>query len=431
MRAIVTVGLGFGDEGKGATIDYLAREESADLVVRYSGGAQAAHNVVLPDGRSHTFAQFGAGTLAGAKTYLASRVVLSPVALENESQHLEGFGIAQPKSTLVIHPNCLVATRYHAWMNQLRELDRGPQKHGSCGLGIGEARNYWLHHGADAISAADALDPQTLLQKLELVRDRFLIAAQELRNLDGERMKRLRQHDPRQEAVSISRAFRGVRFSAQLPSFQVALFEGSQGILLDEYFGFHPYTTWSTVTPRYALELLDEVGCGDFEILGITRCYSTRHGAGPFPTGDADWTRRLLDLGNPANAWQDNMRCGPLDLPLLDYAKRVCEYEGAPLDGLVVNHLDQLPDQLSVCTRYLSQPSLALPMSLTEQSQWTDCLEVIQPEYEQVTQAELLNLLAERVAPIRLTGYGRVHSSRSDARNLVGLQPISQGGTRE
>jgi len=70
-RAIVTVGLGFGDEGKGAAVDFLCRRHGADLVVRYSGGSQAGHNVQLPDGRRHTFSQFGAGTLAGVSTYLA------------------------------------------------------------------------------------------------------------------------------------------------------------------------------------------------------------------------------------------------------------------------------------------------------------------------------------------------------------------------
>ena len=69
MKAIITVGLGFGDEGKGATVDYLARSLNADLVVRFCGGAQAGHNVQLPDGGRHTFAQFGAGTFAGARTY--------------------------------------------------------------------------------------------------------------------------------------------------------------------------------------------------------------------------------------------------------------------------------------------------------------------------------------------------------------------------
>src|SRR5206468_1773316 len=81
QRAIVTVGLGFGDEGKGAAVDFLCRRFGADLVVRYGGGSQAGHNVQLPDGRRHAFSQFGAGTLAGVKTYLGPRVVLHPTAL--------------------------------------------------------------------------------------------------------------------------------------------------------------------------------------------------------------------------------------------------------------------------------------------------------------------------------------------------------------
>src|SRR5436853_217291 len=84
-RAIITVGLGFGDEGKGATVDFLARHYEAALVVRYCGGSQAGHNVELPDGRRHTFSQFGAGTLAGTSrrpgTYLGPNVVIDPPAL--------------------------------------------------------------------------------------------------------------------------------------------------------------------------------------------------------------------------------------------------------------------------------------------------------------------------------------------------------------
>ena len=80
-RAVIVQGLGFGDEGKGATVDFLTRELRADLVVRYCGGSQAGHNVVLPDGRRHAFAQFGAGTLAGAATYLGEQMVINPPAM--------------------------------------------------------------------------------------------------------------------------------------------------------------------------------------------------------------------------------------------------------------------------------------------------------------------------------------------------------------
>src|SRR3954470_15099318 len=108
-RAIITVGLGFGDEGKGATVDYLARKYEADLVVRYCGGSQAGHNVELPDGRRHTFSQFGAGTLSGARprTYLGPNVVIDPPALLREAEHLSGLGVADATSLVTVHPRCL------------------------------------------------------------------------------------------------------------------------------------------------------------------------------------------------------------------------------------------------------------------------------------------------------------------------------------
>src|SRR5947209_17368638 len=91
-RVIITVGLGFGDEGKGATVDFLTRKYEADLVVRYCGGSQAGHNVQLPDGRRHTFSQFGAGTLAESsrppRTYLGPNMIIDPPALGREAQHL-------------------------------------------------------------------------------------------------------------------------------------------------------------------------------------------------------------------------------------------------------------------------------------------------------------------------------------------------------
>src|SRR5947209_11414415 len=113
-RAIITIGLGFGDEGKGATIDYLARQYEADLVVRYCGGSQAGHNVQLPDGRRHTFSQFGAGTLAAPcarpRTYLGPAVIIDPPALAREAQHLRDLGVPDPAHLLTIHPRCLVTT---------------------------------------------------------------------------------------------------------------------------------------------------------------------------------------------------------------------------------------------------------------------------------------------------------------------------------
>ena len=183
-RVIITVGLGFGDEGKGATIDHLARRLDADLVVRYCGGSQAGHNVQLPDGRRHTFSQFGAGTLARAerpsRTYLGPNVVIDPPALLREARHLAELGVDDPTALVTVHPRCLVATVWHRALNQLREMARGADRHGSCGQGIGEARSYWLRHGEDAVFAADLRDPHVLRAKLELLRQRALLEMQDL-----------------------------------------------------------------------------------------------------------------------------------------------------------------------------------------------------------------------------------------------------------
>src|SRR3954464_6286542 len=94
-RAVITIGLGFGDEGKGATVDFLTRHFSADLVVRYCGGSQAGHNVELTTGQRHTFSQFGAGTLAPCRprTYLGPNVVIDPLALRREAEHLDELGV--------------------------------------------------------------------------------------------------------------------------------------------------------------------------------------------------------------------------------------------------------------------------------------------------------------------------------------------------
>src|SRR5215813_4385456 len=98
-RAIITIGLGFGDEGKGAAVDFLVRKLEADLVVRYCGGSQAGHNVELPDGRRHTFSQFGAGTLAAAeppRTHLGPNVIIDLLALAREALHLAELGVRDP-----------------------------------------------------------------------------------------------------------------------------------------------------------------------------------------------------------------------------------------------------------------------------------------------------------------------------------------------
>lgn len=400
MKAIITVGLGFGDEGKGAAVDFLVRERGADLVVRYSGGAQAGHNVVLPDGRRHSFSQWGAGTFAGAKTWLGPKMILSLATMSPEAAHLKSLGVADPFVLLSAHPECLLSTHYHVCMNRLREQARGRSRNGSCGLGIGETRHYWLRYGWDAIVAGDLEDRDLLVRKLTLLRDRLLMELQGLDSVDSEQVALLTDTTPAAEAEVLLVAARELRLSSRPPEADTIVFEGAQGILLDESFGFHPHTTWSTVTTLHARELAAEWGIDEVEVLGVTRAYSTRHGAGPLPTSSAEMTAALADPGNPRNDWQGTLRSGPLDLVLLSYAASVDR-----IDGLVVTSLDRLPARFQICRSYVEGKAFDLPRNRREQEALTRILQAARPVYEGATEDQLLDVLGE-IAPLRILGRG-------------------------
>lgn len=420
-RAIIVQGLGFGDEGKGATVDFLARELSTDLVIRYCGGSQAGHNVELPGGQRHTFSQFGAGTLAGAATYLGEQMILYPAAMQREAEHLRLLTGDDPFESLCIHPRALVTTPFHQALNRLRELSRGAGRHGSCGHGIGETRSYWLKHGRDAIVAADLKSLDVLQEKLELLRQRALIEAQTFIDAVPADLAfhasalKTPAAELAHELHSLGAAW---QLSAAVPSFRTAIFEGAQGVLLDEWRGFHPHTTWSTVTLAHALALVAESNVTELCTLGLTRTLTTRHGAGPLPTHDPNLDRRLADPGNPRNDWQGTLRFGHLDLVLLRYAAACGE---GPLDGLVINHLDEWSTvEGKFCTSYrqadnstVDRLPVAVAPSLAAQERLTDLLQSVTPAYERATPEALCHRLASELAPLAITGDGPTWRNRT------------------
>lgn len=420
-RAIIIVGLGFGDEGKGATVDFLARRLEADLVVRYCGGSQAGHNVQLPDGRRHTFSQFGAGTLANApdppRTYLGPNVIIDPLALVREAHHLAELDVRAPFRLLTIHPHCLVATPWLQVLNRLRELARGDARHGSCGQGIGEARSYWLRHGTDAVCAGDLRHLDRLRHKLELQRQRTLLELQDfIDRVPDDALRELDLWELNAEAVAwdLHEALpEELVIDAAVPTFRTALFEGAQGVLLDEYRGFHPHTTWSTVTPHHAWELVHAMDVEAIAVLGVTRAYTTRHGEGPLPTFSAELTDQLGDAGNPWNRWQGGLRCGWLDLPLVRYGAAVA----GPLDGLVVNHLDQARQadcRMCETYRYVTVTPSAAP-HLSWQAHLTQELCRAEPVFSPATPDHIVRTLSE-LAPVVITSTGPTFEQRELAR---------------
>ncbi|GGL01316.1 adenylosuccinate synthetase [Nocardia jinanensis] len=328
-RHLIVVDLGFGDAGKGATVDWLCSPEAGlgvSAVVRFNGGAQAAHNVVA-DGRHHTFAQFGSGTFAGVPTLISQYVLVEPLALAAEAERLARTGVADPLSLLSVDGRALLTTPIHIAANRAREDARGAGRHGSCGRGIGETAAYALGH--DAPRVADCRTPAVLRRKLRALAAHYrpLLASS------------THHREPIDALLAAYREFgAAVRITGAEELRRAArrgrlVFEGAQGVLLDEWRGFHPHTTWSTVEPRNARALLAGIGA-HAATLGVTRAYMTRHGAGPFPTEDPDL--RNPEPHNGVGRYQGAFRQGHLDTVLLRYAVAVC----GGVDGLVVNHLD-------------------------------------------------------------------------------------------
>lgn len=352
-RHMVVVGMGYGDEGKGTMAEWFTRTLGSTLVCRFNGGAQAGHNVVLADGRHHTFAQFGSGTFAGARTHLSRHVLVNPQTLLTEASVLADKGVQSPLSRVSIERGALVTTHFHVLANRLREAARGDARHGSCGMGIGETAEDALLHPAEAIRIEDVENPLRLRTKLEALRARKLAAVP---NSDDRLWGAI--HDPDLIERTV-RELAHVRVACMIvdESFLErelragpVVFEGAQGVLLDQDYGFHPHTTWSKTGSGNALELLNEaaVDRGEVTTVGVLRCFSTRHGAGPFVTEDVSCDAMAAGDHNTVGAWQGRFRIGYLDLVALRYASAVV---GLP-DEVVLTHCDRVRFPFHVCPTY-------------------------------------------------------------------------------
>lgn len=376
-QPIFVIGMGFGDEAKGATVDYLsATIPDTVAVVRWSGGANAAHNV-RHGHRHHTFRQFGSGSLLGVPTFLTERVVVNLQMLMAEAVQLEDLGVHNPLSLMAIHGDALVTTPIHMALNRAREILRGASRHGSCGVGIGETivHGYADRQGlgitdlvgnfeisGETANGAGVLTVGKLLGADSEALEREVVAIlkhqahyaepliQEARTLMPELADELFYgsfSSIAQELVAVANSvdvLAAKDFDAELQSLMgigTVIFEGSQGLLLDEAWGFHPHTTWARTEPSELVEWLRDLGHQPY-ILGLTRSFMTRHGAGPLPSARAD---DLSELTLPADdnswgRWQGGFRTAALDLPLLHYSARILAEAGVEIDGISLSHLD-------------------------------------------------------------------------------------------
>ncbi|WBB73530.1 adenylosuccinate synthetase [Micromonospora sp. WMMD1128] len=408
MNHVMVVDLGYGDAGKGTVVDLLCATRPVHTVVRFNGGAQAAHNVVLRDGRAHTFAQFGAGTFRpGVRTHLARHVVVDPLALAAEADHLAAVGVPDALDRLTVDGEALLATPYHRAANRAREIARGADRHGSCGLGVGEAVAYGLAHPDEAPRVADCREPAVLRRRLAALRDRLTA---ELGPLDAPPVADCL---PAYAAFADRVAIVDRTWLAGALRAGTCVFEGAQGVLLDEWHGFHPYTTWSTTTFANAEALLAEAGmAGAAQRLGVLRVTTTRHGPGPLVTEDP--ALPFTDPRNPTNAWQGRFRFGHFDAVAHRYALAVAD----GVDGLALTHLDLAGPALRICRRYADGPDRLVPGrpgDLDRQAALTARLMRARPVLDEAP-ADWPAVVEEALgAPVLLTSHGPTAEAKAGA----------------
>lgn len=339
----VVIGAGFGDEGKGLMVNYFAQHYGAEaLVVRFNGSAQAGHTVVLPDSQRHVFSHFGSGTFAGATTYLSRFFVCHPMLFRKERGKLLGKLL---KPRVLADGNCPVTTPYDMILNQALERSRGGTRHGSCGVGFGETLE---RHGVPEgvpLYARDLNDPVRTQLAMSKIRLQWMpYRLQQLHLTLSEVEQELVDSKAIESSFLADCAYFysavEVTLGNEIAAWPVIIFEGAQGLLLDQDSPYFPYVTRSHTGLTNVAALLGGHEIADMEVTYVTRCYLTRHGAGPLPGELPAWPFSSPHETNKANEYQGALRFAWLDLDLLATAVRKDVAMGSlPRRGLKQDHL--------------------------------------------------------------------------------------------
>lgn len=354
MKSHIVLGLGYGDEGKGLTTDFLCRKSSKPLVIRFSGGHQAGHTVVSESGERHVFSSFGAGSLQGIPTYWSRFCSFFPTGFLNEYESLRQKA---PEIVIFVDALASVTTPFDVLFNRTTEKVNA---HGSCGLGFGATiqRNTETPY---KLFVQDLLYPQVLEQKLKAIGCYYEEKSQGAFKADSiaEEVQLFKEQIiqilPLIQIVREQSFFHQIR---QEKSFSDFIFEGSQGILLDMDHGFFPNVTRAHTTSRNAIQLIEVNQLPKPEIYYITRAYQTRHGNGFLSNEDLQlkFTPNPMET-NQFNPWQGHQRQSQLDLELLKYALD-CDmnYSGLVPKHIVITCLDQIPGSIFATKNQISRP---------------------------------------------------------------------------
>jgi adenylosuccinate synthase len=347
MANVAVIGAQWGDEGKGKIVDWLS--ERADVVVRFQGGHNAGHTLVIGN-VEYRLSLLPAGVVRPEKlSIIGSGVVVDPWALLAEIETMRGKGLAISPETLRLADNAALILPSHGALDRAREERRGLRRIGTTGRGIGPA--YEDKVGRRAVRVCDLAEPQTLEDRVD---DLLLHHNALLRGLDApefdraEVLARLREVAPKilPYAAPVWRLLDEARRAGRR-----ILFEGAQGAMLDVDHGTYPYVTSSNTVAGQAAAGSGVAPSAIGFVLGITKAYTTRVGSGPFPTELTDAIGRTLgERGREFGTVTGRpRRCGWFDAVAVRQAVKT-----AGIDGIALTKLDVLDgfDEIKVCTAY-------------------------------------------------------------------------------
>ncbi len=347
MKNVVVVGSQWGDEGKGKIVDWLSSE--ADVVVRFQGGHNAGHTLVI-DGVTYKLRLLPSGIVRKNKvSIIGNGVVVDPWALLDEIKEIKSKGVNVDEKNLILSESANLILPFHKEMDEIREDSAGKAKIGTTRRGIGPA--YEDKIGRRSIRVMDLMSESNLDHRLETV----LIHHNAIRKGLG---KKIFQKDQlKKDLLKIAPEI--LKFSQpvwkKIDEFKSKgkkiLFEGAQGILLDVDHGTYPFVTSSNTVASSAST---GSGCGPNTInyvLGITKAYTTRVGEGPFPTELKDKIGELLGTRGKefGTVTSRKRRCGWFDGVLVRQTIKISGINGIALTKLDV--LDEL-DEIQMCIKY-------------------------------------------------------------------------------
>lgn len=340
---LVVIGAQWGDEGKGKVVDLLAAQ--ADSIVRYNGGNNAGHSVVV-NGEKYKLSLIPSGVMQGKKLYLAQGVVIDPKVLLDEISFFEKRGI---KVDLVIDPRVHIVMPYHKALDAATEAWKGKKATGSLHLGIGYC--YEDKNNRFGIRFEDLITPKYLKEKLEMF---FPQKKKQIELVFGQKCD-LDMQDILKTYIGYGKKLKkylgdvSILIGNQMQKKDV-LFEGAHGTFLDPVFGTYPFTV-AIHTMSGAIFPYVGISPQTLYTVGVVKAYTTRVGNGPFPTeltGVVGDTIRSVG-GEFGTVSKRPRRCGWLDLCMLRSAHRLSGFSHIALTKLDV--LSQL-DEIKICTHY-------------------------------------------------------------------------------